>query len=52
MSDMWVTSTSCKEVLDKLTRGYRNGNIESEYEMRRRHELAVFLTNGQGKEVG
>ena len=47
---MCVTSISRKE--DKLTRGYRNRKIESEYEMRRRHELTVFLANEQGKEVG
>ena len=51
VSEMWITSASRGEVLDRLARSYRDGKIESKYEMRRRHELAVFLANEQGKEV-
>ena len=51
VSEMWFTSASRREVLDRLARSYRDGTIESEYERRRRHELAVFLANEQGKEV-
>ena len=51
VSEMWFTSTSRKEVLDRLARSYRNGRIETRYELRRRLELAVFLAKEQGKEV-
>ena len=51
VSEMWFTSASRREVLDRLARSYRDGEIKSKYEMRRRHELAVFLANEQGKEV-
>ena len=47
--EMWCTSTSLKEVRDRLARSYRDGKAETEYEMRRRYELAVFLANEQGK---
>ena len=50
--EMWCTSTSLKEMQDRPPESYQDGKIETEYERRRRHELAVFLTDEQGKKLG
>ena len=43
VSEMWFTSTSRQEVLQKLAYSYRDGKAKTEYERRRRYELPVFL---------
>ena len=48
--EMWFEGTSRQGVLERLARSYRDGNIETEYEWRRRRELEIFLRNQRGKE--
>ena len=43
--EIWCTRTSRQEVLDSLASSYRDGKAQTKYEMRRRHELTVFLAN-------